>query len=353
MRWFRLAAGVVLVCIVVVTWQRRERVVEAYTDERPPVQIDFDGLDFSLANRPEVGQSPLVVPVAPDTKATSLTPVAVTSPQADPAGLPEGSMRLSGTVRNGGVPVPFATVRLEHHRSNISGGSPTIATAEVLADEFGQWIVEGVAGGRWRIRSFVPELLGSSGSVVQFLAARESTSIDLTVVEPDPRLVVDLVAQPTLLVGQQGAAAVTVGVRRVDAEGLLVIEPVPQATVTLTLGPGAVLRPLSAMSTTTNGAGAATFGFACETTGASMVTAAVNASIAVSVPGGVQEPVGSDPIDGDPGETPARPAPPVVSVEQRVASLSASLPACELPPPPPEETAPATDEGTVIGGDDG
>ena len=267
--------------MVVTVWQRREPVLEAYTDEREPVQFEFDGLAFETERRADLGPSPLRIPAAPDTSTVDLLALDLsaggTGSSIPTDTIPSGSVTLSGRVLHDGVPLPAATVRLELHQADPRGGSPVVASADLLSDEGGNWTLTGVAGGRWRARAFVPEQLASVDPFVQFVVAGTDVSVDLVVASPDPSPVLRVTAPPTLYVGESGTVALTAGTRRVDADGVIMIDPHPGASVTLTMSTlsvsdTAILRPISALVAATNGNGAASFGVTCDAVGTTQGT---------------------------------------------------------------------------------
>ncbi len=273
MRVLRLALGLALAAMVIAVWQRREPVIEAYSDERTPVQFEFDGLDFELQRRTDLGPSPLLVPIAPDTKAAVLPRLVAPTETAAP-GLPVGRVDLGGVVTNGAEPVPFATVRIEHLAAEGAAGSPSVASIDLVSDETGHWQLSDVGGGRWRARAFVPEQLASVGADVRFIAEGTATAIDLGVTAPSPALVVSITSPPTRVPDDVATVAITAGRRRVDAEGVVIIDPVPGLSVDLVLGTGA-LDVISASSAVTDASGVARFGVRCVGVGSTQATVAV------------------------------------------------------------------------------
>ncbi|MEZ5227631.1 MAG: hypothetical protein R2710_13445 [Acidimicrobiales bacterium] len=155
MRAIRLVLGMALLAMVVAVWQRRDPIIEAYTEERAPVQFEFDGLDFEVSQQVDLGSSPLIVPAAPDTKNVVL-PTLLAADSIAEATLPSGSVELSGVVTDALGPVPFAIVRVEHHAAGSSDGAPVVATLDITCDDVGRWQLTGVGGGRWRIEPSSP-----------------------------------------------------------------------------------------------------------------------------------------------------------------------------------------------------
>lgn len=266
-----------LAVMVVAVWQRREPVLEAYTEERPPVQFAFDGLDFATGQRVDMGPSPLLVTAPSDTADVAL-PLLLGPPEVAGEGLPIGSVVFGGTVRDSLGPVPFATIRAEHHGVDPNGGSPVVSSIDVAADENGDWEVTGLGGGRWRVRAFVPEQLASTEPTVRFVAAGEAVRLDLAVAPPDAGLVLS-VASPTSRELDEGATvAVSVGRRRIDTDGIVVIDPVPGASVEMVLG-ASPLRAVSALIAVTDAGGNARFGVVCSAVGSTQATFPVDAGV--------------------------------------------------------------------------
>ncbi len=311
MRVLRLCLGLVLAAIVLGMWQRREPVIEAYTDERPPVQFEFDGLDFEISQRADLGPSPLVIPLAPDTTAVALTPLQVTD-ETISVSMPAGDVSFAGTVSDVVGPVPFATVRVEYHRVSSSEDAPVVASLDVVSDENGNWELRGVGGGRFRIRAFVPDLAASSVPVVRFVPAGETVVLDLTVSNPDPSLIVAVASPSSRYIDESAMVAVTAGRRRVDANGIVIVEPLAGARVEMVLG-ASVLSPVSSLTSATDGSGVARFGVTCGAIGSTQATFVVE--------------FGPD----------------------DAASVSSGLTTC-VPPPPPEE--PESTDATSMPGEE-
>ncbi len=186
-------------------------------------------------------------------------------------GLPTGSVSFGGTVGDGLGPVPFATIRLEHHGVAPSGGSPIVSSLDVVADENGDWELAGVGGGRWRVRAFLSDQLASTEPRVLFVSSGETVVLDLTVVLPDAALVLAVVSPPSLELEQSATVAVTVGRRRVDADGIVVIDPISGAGVEMVLG-ASPLRAVSALAAVTDATGTARFGVACRAVGSTQAS---------------------------------------------------------------------------------
>ncbi len=312
MRVVRLVLGLLLFGAVVVAWQRREPVLDAYADEPVALEFRFDGLEFEIEPPDERSPSPLAVPRPPDTASVRLTPVRASTPPAPPT-IAVGDVTFSGTVTGPDGPVAGAVVRLEHH------GAAGTSSIDVPADELGMWELPSVTGGRWRVRAFVPDVFASVSPVVRFVGADYDPVLDLVVGPANTDPVLGWRGVPQMVIGEQGEVAVTVGRRRVDASGVIVVDPSPGVAVTLTApAPGAarILVP-SAVSLST---GAARFAISCDAIGATRAVATVSGPITDATTG-----TGS-------------------------AILEVDLPTCVDPPPPPPDPATTVPDA---GGTDG
>ncbi len=313
MRALRIGLGLVLSVAVMAIWHRRAEVIEAYTAPREPVVFRFDGFDVELTPSAEVTPSPLRVPRPPDTDQVALASIRVEPMAAPEPSIPAGTVDFVGSVADPEGPVPDATVRLEHHGVDPSTGALVVTGIDVVSDQDGRWRLDGVGGGRWRIRAFVPSLLASVEPRLAFYDGDGIKTVDLSVAPADPGLVLDTGGPEQLEVGWSGTVAVTVGRGRVDEDGIVVIDPVAGASARLNIDPGAPVRLASAAETVTAASGAATYTVVCDRLGSTTATVVV------------AEPVGSipAPIPGVPATVPAR-------------SVVFTPPPCVSPPPPPD-----------------
>ena len=178
-----------------------------------------------------------------------------------------GNAHLSGSVNGPQGPVPGATVRVEHL---VDGNPPPI---DVLTGPDGRWDLPNIAGGRYRVRSFLAPSLAQTQPEIFFLNEGEQRTLDLNVesfvgvsmaaaVAPDP----PQLNQPVTLV-------VRVARKTVDADGVVQSQPVVNAGVALTNSQGWSVRGSSSAFTDVNGDAA--FTLDCRAAGASQVQVAV------------------------------------------------------------------------------
>lgn len=257
MRLLKLLLGAAIVAALATMWLERDRVVSAYTDESEPIEFRLDGIDLSSSKTP-IEPSPFALVASPDLRSQQVVPVAASVPDDAKVELGGGEASFIGTVTGPTGPVPGAVVHLERHTTE------GIASVQTTTDEFGLWSATGLAGGRWRVRSYVPNLYTSGPSQVFFVSEDEDVTIDATMTAPSEVPVIDLVGPASTYINQSYTYAVTVGIRRVDAEGRVVVVPAPNAQVT-------VLSTSSSLTSTdvvsTDSGGAARFSMACGSLG--------------------------------------------------------------------------------------
>jgi hypothetical protein len=174
---------------------------------------------------------------------------------------------MSGSVSGPQGPVPGATVRVEHL---VDDDPPPI---DILTGPDGRWDLPNIAGGRYRVRSFLAPSFAQTQPEIFFLADGEQRGLDLIVesfagvslsaaVAPDP---------PHL--NQPFTFVVRVARKTVDAGGVVRSQPVVNAGVVLTGTQGWSVRGSSSVFTDANGDAA--FTLDCRATGASQLQVAV------------------------------------------------------------------------------
>jgi hypothetical protein len=178
-----------------------------------------------------------------------------------------GTSHLSGSVNGPQGPVPGATVRVEHL---VAGSQPPI---DVLTGPDGRWDLPSIAGGRYRVRSFLAPSLAQTQPEIFFITEGDQRTLDLNVesfvgvslaaaVAPDP----PQLNKPLTLV-------VRVARKTVDANGVVQSQPIVNAGVVLTNSQGWSVSGSS--SAFTDGNGDAAFTLDCRSAGASQVQVAV------------------------------------------------------------------------------
>lgn len=266
MRLLKLILGVALVAAVVTMWSERDLVTSAYTDDSDPIELRLEGIDLATARTP-IEPSPFVLVASPDLRTSAVQPVAFVEPVAEKTELGGGKAALSGNVTGPDGPAVGATVRLERHTT------AGITSTETFTDASGNWSATGLAGGRWRVRTFVPNLYTSGPAQVFFLAEDDALAVNTAVTTPSLAPVVDLVGPDETFIDTQHTYAVTVGVRRVDAEGRVVVLPMPGAQVNVVATSSSLV---SAETVSTDAGGAARFALRCASLGSPTMSVTVS-----------------------------------------------------------------------------
>ena len=179
-----------------------------------------------------------------------------------------GRSTIDGNVTSPQGAVPGAIVRIERI---VDGAQAT----DIATDENGHYSLAGIAGGRYRVRAFLPPLLAQPNAEVFFMADGDHHTVDLSL-QPFTGIAVAYAiapAQPTL--DQQFTVAVRVGSRVVDNDGLVHTAPLAGAPVTLS-GPSSM--PVQAPSSgITDANGTVSFTVTCKSTSAVQLTATARA----------------------------------------------------------------------------
>ena len=222
------------------------------------------------------------VPLLHPPPGVTLPPAAATSAPADLTGVQlagvegtttpasvraTGTAHLSGAVNGPQGPVPGATVRVDHL---VDDNPPPI---DVPTGPDGRWDLPNIAGGRYRIRSFLPPSLAQTQPEIFFLTDGEQRTLDLTVESFSAVSVAAAIAPDPPQLNQPLTLVVRVARKTVDAGGIVQSQPIVNAGVVLTSTPGWSVRGSS--SSVTNGNGDAGFTLECRSSGAAQVQVAV------------------------------------------------------------------------------
>jgi hypothetical protein len=215
-----------------------------------------------ITSRPAVTTTSLV-----DPRGITLAPVdGVTTTR--PA-IQTGQASIGGSVSSPQGPAPGAIVRIER----IAQGGQVV---DVATDAEGKWAIGGIAGGRYRVRAFLPPKLAQPTAEVFFLADGEEHLLNLQLQTFDGAAVAGAVAPDPPALNQLFALAIRVANRTVDANGDGRSVPVPGATVTITSAGGNQVQGGSAA--TADGSGSVTFTLLCKATTATQVLVQVKTS---------------------------------------------------------------------------
>ena len=266
-----------------IPWRRIRQVVTGLSIMAPVVvMLVFVGRGCETASVPNVHPPPGVTlpPPSPTSAPKDLTGVqlaAVDGTTTVPAVPDSGTSQLSGTVTGPQGPVPGATVRIEHLVDNH------VNPVDVLTDANGHWGLGNIAGGRYRVRAFLPPTLAQAEPQVFFLNEGDQRSLDLGVDQytGSPEVAVAIAPDPPNL-GQPASVVVRVTRKAVSPDGVIRAAAVPGANVTFNTSDAWSVSGPSATATNENGD--ATFVVQCRKAGANQV------NVTVRVPG-VAQPV--------------------------------------------------------------
>lgn len=241
--------------------QHHESVTSAYTEERTPLALEFDGVG-AVPARNDRTVSPYALAVPSIDRAPTFLAVDVEEPRDSPlVEVIGGTASLDGMVTLiDGTPVAGATVRIERFTSDGQ------AVAETLSSSDGSWTAPGLQGGRLRVRAFAPEVLASVEPVVVVVPKNGSLTLSLRVEGPAEGLRFDSVGPLGIAVGTAGTTAIVVSREAVDEAGRLVQLPVAGQALTATFT--APAQVLSENIVVTDAGGASRFLLACEAEGA-------------------------------------------------------------------------------------
>jgi hypothetical protein len=178
-----------------------------------------------------------------------------------------GTAHLFGSVNGPQGPAPGATVRVEHL---VDDDPPPI---DVLTGPDGRWDLPNIAGGRYRVRSFLAPSLAQTQPEIFFLVDGEQRNLDLNVENFVGASLAAAVAPDPPQLNEPATLVVRVARKSVDGNGVVSGTPIANAGVVLTGTPGWAVRGSS--STVTDGNGDATFTLECRSGGASQVEVAV------------------------------------------------------------------------------
>lgn len=180
-----------------------------------------------------------------------------------------GDTILAGVVGGPEGAVPGAIIRIERLVDDA------VQSYEVRADEQGVWKLEGLPGGRFRIRAYLPPRLTMAEPVVRYLldgdveelslnlVVYEGISVDATATPPDP------------MVGDAVALAVQVAERVVGPDGIG--RPVPRENLPVRVNSSGWRSLDDDTRGITDADGVVVFTFECDRVGPVTATAIVGA----------------------------------------------------------------------------
>ena len=217
--------GLLLLSLVAM-WNGRARVTDAYRDRPEAEALRLSGVDLAY-RLSEIEPSPYLVPAAPDTRdarpGMEFGPDPVRAPL--PVSLRGGDALLEGTVVGPEGPVAGAVVHLERHTSE------GIGYLDTTTDEEGHWSLRDMAGGRYRIRAWLPGFLTMGRSEVRYVADDELASFDFSLWGVDSTPTLEFIHGGPMYEGAPATVAVFLGSRSIDATGVVVTNPIPGARI--------------------------------------------------------------------------------------------------------------------------
>lgn len=203
-------------------WSNRDYVIDAYREPAESQQVTLSGVDLAVT-RSRLGQSPFVIPAAPDTRVEP-PPALAFAPSADQypvVPLAGGDVNLSGVVTGPDGPVEGASVEIQRHTAD------GVAQRTVSTDENGAWEATGLVGGRYRVRAWLSGVLAMGASEVAFLTEDDSRQYEFELWGIDPSPELELVTNEALYLNIPTTMAVVYTRPVIDDRGVVVATPVP------------------------------------------------------------------------------------------------------------------------------
>jgi hypothetical protein len=248
----------------------------------------------------------------PDTSSPPTT-VAPAAPTANAApNLGSGQATMTGTVEGPQGPVPGATVEIERVVNGIA------AQATVTSGPGGAWNLQGVPGGSYSIRAWLPPNLAQTSATTFFLAGQAVRAVTLDLISFSTPLVQAAIAPDPPVTGQLAQVVVQVTSRQVQADGTIVNQPAAGQSVQLD-GQGAWLIP-PPNPATTGSSGQATWTVTCDEAGNQSLTASLGAQ---------PVPLGLSPCEAAPSEPSTS-----STTSTTTATTTTTLPSSGQPPAP-------------------
>lgn len=212
-----------------------------------------------------------------------------------------GPASLTGTVLGPGGPVRGAVVEADRLVGDAVAATRTTTAAD------GSWSLNGILGGRYRVRAWHSPDLDLVSPQIVFLAAAQPQSLTLHLTAyPGPQVTV-AVNPPAPVAGQPANLVVQVVNPSVGPDGVLDYKPVTGSPVSLVDGPAWQIA--SPNPATTDGAGQALFSVVCSSPGPDPLGAQVAGAnpVVLQVPACAAPPATSPPTTpgypGAPGST--------------------------------------------------
>ena len=176
---------------------------------------------------------------------------------------PDAVDGAAGGERGPGAPVDAVA---EHHHARVLPGDDGEGVGDGVAGVLGRVRValvqrDGLPGGRYRARAWVPGLMTTGRSEVTFLPDGGKADFAFSLWGVDPAPMLEFVHGGPIYHGGTGTVAVVVTSRTVDFDGIVVTTPVPSAAVSIEVSPDVTLA--SSPVQFTDPQGSARFVLAC------------------------------------------------------------------------------------------
>jgi hypothetical protein len=204
-----------------------------------------------------------------DTRHMELTPV--TGPRRDtppppPVAMEGGRSHLAGVVIGPGGPVGGAILRIERFVGDASG------SRDIVAGPDGSFRLNGLPGGRYRLRAWQQPALATTRPLLSFLAADGGQEgLEVRVERRNATTVHGAIGVRAWRPGNRAGVSVLVSQEHVDGNGIVRARGVPDVVVNLQVPSG--LSLLTGSSAATGADGYAHFGVVCTATGQHTITA--------------------------------------------------------------------------------
>lgn len=139
-----------------------------------------------------------------------------------------GTASIVGSVSGPSGLVAGATVRVEHLL-----GRGEVLSQDVVSGADGRYVVQGIPGGRYRVRAFVPPALAVAEPEVRFIPAGQEAVFDITMADRRRVVATGSVSPAVPFVGDAVNLAIVVAIQAVDADGIVRSTPIPGFAVEL------------------------------------------------------------------------------------------------------------------------
>lgn len=202
-------------------WSERDYVIDAYQETPEGEQITLSGVDLAVA-RSTLGQSPYVIPAAPDTRieAPPVLAFSTTEDQYPAVPMAGGAAKLRGVVLGPDGPVPSASIEIQRHTDD------GVAFRVLTANEDGEWSANGLLGGRYRVRAWLPGALAMGSSEVVFMSDNDSHEFEFLLWGIDPSPDLELIKNDEVYLGVPATIAVVLSRPVIDDRGVVLTTPI-------------------------------------------------------------------------------------------------------------------------------